>query len=210
MIGTKKLAVGVTSLAVAAVAFVPALVSAGGTPGATAEAVLGSPSRPAALSFTQQAPDGERMGPAHGRGGFGLRGGFGGPRGHGGPGGRGAVGAVLEQFGVTPEDYRAAAMAVREQFGPETRPDVEPPLDDDERAQLEAYATAHRAAIASELGIDASAFEQAFQDAKSEAQAAHEARRTERQQALADALGVTVEDLQAAFESVRGQFPQQP
>ena len=183
------------------------LASASGAPGATAEAILGSTSPPAAVAFTQQAPEGERVGPAHGRGGFGLRGGLGG---HGGFRGRGVIGSVLEQFDVTREDYRAAATAVRDQFGPESRPDVDRPLDDDERALLEAYATTRRAAIASELGIDPAAFEQAVQDAKAEAQAAHEARRSERLRALADALGVTVEDLQEAFESLRGQFQQQP
>ena len=195
-----------TSIAVAGAALVPVLASASGAPGATAEAILGSTSPPAAVAFTQQAPAGERVGPTHGRGGIGLRGGLGG---YGGLGGRGVIGSVLEQFDVTREDYRAAAMAVREQFGPESRPDVARPLDDDERALLEAYATTRRAAIASELGIDAAAFEQTVQNAKAEAQAAHEARRSERLQALADALGVTVEDLQAAFESLRGQFQQQ-
>lgn len=204
MIGRKRLAIGVTSIAVAGAAFVPALASAGGTPGTTTESSLGATSPPAAFAFTQQAPDGERAGPGHGRGGFGLRGGHGG---HGGFGGRGAIGAVLEQFDVTPEEFREAAVTVREQLA-DARPDVDRPLDDGERVQLQAFATAQRAAIAAELGIDAAAFEQALQDAKAEAQAAHEARHSERQQALADALGVTVEDLRAAFQSLREQFQQ--
>jgi sugar phosphate isomerase/epimerase len=123
----------------------------------------------------------------------------------GGFGGHGAIGSVLEDFGVTTEDYREAASAVGEQLA-DSRPEVDRPLDDDERAALEAFAVTTRAAIAAELGIDATAFEQAYQDAKAEAQAEREARRAERLQALADALGVTVEDLQEAFESLRGQF----
>ena len=196
MIGTKQLAIGVTSLAVAGAAFVPAFAAAGGSPGAASEAAGVTPAV-ASAAFTQQGPD-DGDGPAFGRG-----------RGHFGRGMRGVLGSVLEQFDVTTEDYRAAVMAVRDQFGPETRPDVDRPLDDDERALLAAYATAQRAAIASELGIDAAAFAQAFEDAKAEAQAAHEARRSERRQALADALGVTVEDLRETFESLRGQFQRQ-
>ena len=198
MIGKKQVAIGVTSLAVAGAAFVPAFAAAGGSLGVASEAAGVTPAV-ASAAFTQQGPDdGDR--PALGRG----RG-----RGHFGRGMRGVLGSVIEQFDVTTEDYRAAVMAVRDQFGPETRPDVDRPLDDDERAQLAAHATAQRAAIASELGIDGAAFEQVFEDAKAEAQAAHEARRSERRQALADALGVTVEDLQEAFESLRGQFQQQ-
>ena len=199
MIVTKRLAIGVTSMAIAGAALVPALASAGGTSG-TSEASLGQASLPAAVAFTQQAPDGERVGPAHGRGGFGQRGGL---------AGRAVLGAVLDEFGVAPEDFRAAAMTVREQADPDARPDVERPLDEADRALLEAYATAQRAAIAAELGIDAAAFEQAVQDAKAEARAALEARRAERQQALAGELGVTVEELQAAFESLREQGQQQ-
>ena len=117
---------------------------------------------------------------------------------------------VMDQFGIEPEELRAAFEAVREQFPADERPEVDRPLSDEDRATLEAYRAEQVAALAAELGIPVEEFQAAIDAAEEERRAAFEERRAameERrhayQAALAEALGVTVEELQAAIEEAR-------
>ena len=198
MIGRRKLAVGVSAAALAGAALVPTVAS-GASASSNSVADEAATIAPR-IAFAQQVVDRDGFGPEHGRGGPGRGFGIGGFH-----GGHGVLAQVLEDFGVSDEDARAAMLTVRESLA-DSRPDVERPLDDEDRAVLEAYAMATRAALADELGLDATAFEQAYQDAKAELEAEREARRTERLQFLADQLGVSVDALEQAFEALREQF----
>jgi hypothetical protein len=188
LLSRKKLAIGLGSVAIAGAALVPAIAGAAGT--------TGTPSTTVAIS--QETPDegGPSVGPGFGRG---FRAGFA----LGRHGGGYVYREVLEQFDVDRDELRAALETVHEQLPVESRPDVEPPLDDAEKAELEAFAVTWRATLATALGIPTADFEAAFQTAKAEHEAERDAHRTERLQALADALGITVEQLQAAMDQAR-------
>ncbi len=148
MLGKKKIAVGVLSVAIASAAVFPMFVSAGNTPGST---------EAGAAVMSKHAGDNED-GP---RAGFHEFRGF---RFHRG----GVIKTVLEQFNVDREQFRQALQVVREQFPADERPQFERPLGDEDRAALRAYVAARTAALAEALGIPADEFQAAIDQSRAD------------------------------------------